>query len=257
MLDLLSQYTGDDFSELSEQLEKEEFFGVSVPDWGSAVATTALPQPIENAHQYLDLYDTVTSHPYLTRRGISSATARLLDLRLDPEDSDGDERILFPVFSPSGGFYGFTGRATHKSARLKVRDYHGLPKRFCLLGSHLIPTDARYVCLVEGLFDMARMVEFGHPACAFMSSTLTDAQAELVRDIGLPTYFFHDNDTAGLDALDKAMDLLCHDVPLMTVTYPRRKLRNRKTGKVRPLKDPGELRENEVAEMIATASLVA
>jgi DNA primase len=257
LLRQLERYTGEDWSEYIETLETDELLGGTLPEWGAKVsAQNAL---VEVPEEHIDLYEPILEDdypPYLTKRGISFATAKKLELVIDPSDSEGEERILFPVRGRAGVLYGFTGRATSASARLKVRDYFGLQKRLLLLGAHAIEADAKYVILVEGLFDYARMREFGQPAMAFMSSTLTPAQAEIVKDIGLPVYFFHDNDEPGLDARDKAAEALCRYVPMMKVRYPKRQLRHSRTGETRGLKDPAELREDEILQMIADAKLL-
>ena len=257
LLKKLEMYTGDDWGHLIGPLEHGEFFGGSLPEWGEKAVHKDTLVPID-AELYLNLYDSAAGHPYLQRRGVSDDTAELLGLMLDPEDSEGDERILFPVYGVDKNLYGLSGRAVYPDARLKVRDYHGLKKRLLLLGSHLVDRKKdRYVILVEGLFDYAVMREYGQPAMAFMSSTLTVPQAEIVKDIGLPVYFFHDRDAAGIDARDNAKELLWKHVPVMGVQYPKRKLRNKRTGEVRELKDPAELRQEEVSEMLRSAKLLA
>ncbi len=256
LLRKLEQYTGEDWSELIDTIEDDELFAAHIPEWSAAHSSEELVPMTPVPEDHIDFYEPLDPrryHPYLRKRGIPYATAIELELRIDPEDSEGEERILFPVRGVDGTLYGFTGRATHKDARLKVRDYFGLPKRRLLLGAHAVPEDAEYIILVEGLFDYALLRSWGLPALAFMSSTLTEAQVELVKEIGLPVYFFHDNDDPGIDARDRAVEALCRFVPMMGVKYPKRKVRDEKTGKMRPLKDPAELQEEEALHMIATA----
>lgn len=249
----LEMHTGIDHGDLADSLEDEEFFGGHIPDWG-ATAVDPMPDPIDK-EEYFSLYDSAVGHPYLKKRGIDDATALRLELLHDPGDGyDGVERILFPVYSRDGLFYGFSGRATHK-AKLKVKDYHGLPKKQLLLGAHLI-VDQPFVVLAEGLVDYARLSRWGLGVMAFMSSTLTPEQAEIVKEIGKPTYFFHDDDEAGLDARDNARELLCNHVPLMKVRYPTECTVETPEGDLRPPEDPAELSKAQVMAMIEDARLM-
>lgn len=254
----LGSFTGEYHDELAESIEHGEFFAGGVPEWGKkATAEAAAPLTPLDMNVYLDLYESAAGHPYLRQRGISDDTARLMQLMIDPEDSEGEERILFPVFGIDKQLYGFSGRAVDSRARLKVRDYHGLQKRRLLLGSQLILPEDSYIILVEGLMDQARMVEFDQPGLAIMSSTLTDFQVEIVKDIGKPVYFFHDDDEPGRDARDKAGDKLCDHLPFMTVKYPREcTVRDSETGEMRPPEDPAELHRAQVEKMLKTARLL-
>ena len=251
----LERYTGEDWGSYADSIERGEFFGGTLPNWGDTLGDDALPAPLDKA-TYLDLYDSAAGHPYLRTRGVSRGATRLMELLLDPADSAGEERIMFPVYDRQRNLYGFSGRATNSSATLKVRDYHGLPKKKMLLGAHLIQADDQYVILAEGLFDYAKLVTYGYPAMAFMSSTLTPEQAEIVKDIGKPVYFFHDNDGPGEDARDKARALIWRHVPVMKVRYPTECTVETPEGDLRPAKDPAELTQPQVALMLAEARLL-
>ena len=177
---------------------------------------------------------------------------------VDPCDpADGEERILFPVFGPDKELYGLTGRATNKAARLKVRDYFGLKKAAGLLGAHLIdPKVHRYVLIVEGLFDYANAWECEQPALAVMHSTMTDRQAAIVRDFGLPAYMFYDNDSAGLKGANTAGKQLVKYIPVMKVRYPEVWIEiPEEPDGGHWLKDPGELTSDEFRSMIDDARL--
>ncbi len=255
LLRKLEQYTGEDWGDMASALDSGEFFGGSLPAWGSVDEQDRLPEPI-NKEESFDLYDSAETHMYLRRRGITRAAARTMELLHDPGDNGREERILFPVYGPDKLLYGFSGRATSPTAKLRVKDYFGLPKRHLLLGSHLILPDDEYVILVEGLFDYAKLVTYGEPVMAFMSSTLTPMQAEIVKNIGKPVYFFHDNDGPGEDARDRARELLWRHVPVMKVRYPRECTVETAEGDLRQPKDPAELTQEQVREMLADARLL-
>lgn len=249
----LASFTGEDYGEYAETLDKGEFYGGFIPTWGT-VTEDKIPKPIDKESSF-DLYDPAYNHPYLAERGISREAAVRMELLHDPGDG-GTERILFPVYSPSKELYGFTGRAVTPHAKLRVKDYFGLPKRHLLLGSHLVQDDDDYVIVVEGLFDYAKLVTYEYPAMAFMSSTLTTHQADILKSIGKPVYFFHDNDAAGEDARDNAKELLWRHLPVMKVRYPTEECIETPEGGMRRAKDPAELTRKQVAKMIREARLL-
>lgn len=260
MLRRYEQLSGRDLGNLADSTDSDEFFGGTIPEWdelGTEVAETP-PEPLDAA-LYLDLYDSAAGHPYLRKRGITNKTAEAIGLLVDPSDSEGEERILFPVYNPDGGFYGFSGRAVKDSARLKVRDYHGLPKRFTLLGAHRIdPMIHKYVIAVEGLFDYARLAQYGFPVVAYMTAKPTVYQQRILRDIGLPTYLMSDNpmvDRAGAVAMDSVAKSLSIYLPVLCTAYPEAYV-VMKDGTERLVKDPDELTRDEVMYMIENAELV-
>lgn len=254
LLRTLGELTGEDYELMADSLEQGEFFGGLIPQWGGTPCEEAEPTAIDKA-EYFDLYDSAADHPYLKRRGVSREAAEEMELLLDPGDP-GEPRILFPIYSPDGRLFGFSGRAIRSTARLKVKDYFGLPKRRLLLGSHLIRPDDEYVILVEGLMDYARLRTLGYPAMAFMSSTLTEFQAQILRDLGKPVYFFHDDDVAGEDARDNAKKLLWRYLPVMKVRYPDECTVETPEGDLRPPQDPAELDAHQVETMLAQARLL-
>lgn len=254
LLRLLTERTGEDYGPMADSIEQGEFFGGHVPEWGEMRTEDSLPEPI-NKEEYFDLYDPAAGHPYLRERGITTWAANECELLFDPGDG-GEPRILFPVYGYDKKLYGFSGRAIHKTAKLKVKDYYGLPKKRLLLGSHLLRGDEKYVMLVEGIVDYARMVGHGFPAMAFMSSTLTEWQAEILIDIGLPAYFFHDDDKAGREARDNAKELLCRHIPVMKVRYPKDCTIETPEGDLRPPEDPAELTAEQAQAMVDDARLL-
>lgn len=259
MLRKWAGYTGEDLGGLIEELEDAVYLGPrTIPTWDETrVQQTEEQAPLDKAI-YLDLYDSAAGHPYLAARGITDETAELLQLMLDPCDpSDGEERILFPVFGTDGELYGLSGRATNGNARLKVRDYFGLKKSANVLGAHLIAQrKPGYVLIVEGLFDYANCWNHGHPAVAVMHSTFTQKQAEIVRDFSLPTYPLYDDDKAGRHGSQECAAKLVQYVPVLMPQYPRVWLtdENEEEGG-HWLKDPGEMLEEDFAHAISSAKL--
>lgn len=253
-----AEYTGEDLSSLVDELEDEAYLGPrTLPSWDATRIDRDIPLVALDADLHLDLYDSAAGHPYLRKRGISDDTAEFLQLKYDPRDSEGDARILFPVFGPGGEFYGFSGRAIRKDVRLKVRDYHGLPKAKCLLGAHLITQERPdKVIVVEGLFDYANAWQNGYPAVAVMHSTFTEFQARIIRDFSLPTYLMYDDDKAGKDGVSIAGPQLIKYVPVMRVRYPKVWIEDpEEEGGGHWLKDPGECLADDFEAMITDARL--
>lgn len=248
------KFSGENHAKQIRELEDEMFLG-GVPEWGERPRTEVLGEPLDK-DTYLDLYDSAAGHPYLLKRGISKATALELGLLYDPSDSRGEARILFPVYSRNGDLHGFSGRAVGKGVNPKVRDYHGLKKAMLLLGSHLIRDDDPYVVLVEGLMDWAMTVQNGQPAVASMHANLTEAQAEILKEIGKPVYVIYDRDEAGDSGRVKVKEALNGFLPLFKVRYPDRYVRDENTGIYRLVSDPGELTGYEIADMIEDSRLL-
>lgn len=256
MLRRYSEFSGEDLGDIIEELEENEFLGprsISGMDQWMKENMEEVLMPIDEG-VYMGLYDSAVGHPYLKERGISNKTAKKLELLFDPEDSEGDPRILFPVRGPDGLLYGFSGRDTSGKARLKVRDYHGLAKAHCVLGSHLVgPSDD--VCVVEGLVDYAVCHDMGECGVAVMHSTMTEFQAEIIAGLGAPTYLFYDNDKAGQDAIPIAANRLCRHVSVFRPTYPEVWIEDDSEEGGHWLKDPGEMIAEEFKAMKRNARL--
>lgn len=273
LLQRYSDYSGEILSDLVDEVMKEEYLGPrELTGYDSIVQSNSaeVHMPIDEGF-YLDLYEPAEGHPYLRERGISRATTRKLELRFDPGDSSRDKvpRILFPVRSPDGLLYGFSGRSVMtpgqialyerrhgERSHLKVRDYFGLVKSQNILGSHLM-ADAREIFIVEGLFDYANGVEQGYSAGAVMHSTLTDAQAAILRTLAKPTYPLYDNDKAGRDGIEIAKSKLKGYLPLWLPKYPKVWLTDpSEKGGGHWLKDPGEMLAEDFAYARENADIV-
>lgn len=258
MLKRYMDYSGEDLSGLIEELEEQAYLGPrTIPTWDSLKHSDQILMPI-NEGIFIDLYDSACGHPYLQERGVENSTAERLELLFDPKDpADSEARILFPVRGPEGLLYGFSGRAINPNAKLKVRDYNGLPKASCVLGSHLVTKDnPDCIAVVEGLFDYACMHQQGYHGCAVMHSTMTPAQVEIIRGLSKPTYLFYDNDLAGAKGSAMASKLLQNYVPTFVVNYPRVEIEDSSEEGFHLVKDPGELIRDEIAFMIRKAQLV-
>jgi hypothetical protein len=187
---------------------------------------------------------------YLIRRGISEATAALLDLRFDPERKN----IMFPVFGKGRKLYGFAGRIIYDNRKPKTYNYNHLRTSLFLLGEHLMRPGYDKV-IVEGQFAYAHLVEIGarefcDPIATF-GCKLSTAQANKLIDAGDTVHLLYDDDVAGSEgiygAFNKttgeyrgggALDTLKDELPVTVPVYPAR------TG------DPDELTADELYDML-------
>lgn len=248
------KYTGENHSKLLREVEGNEVLGGSLPSWSSARVPRKVQVQWHDAAEYLSLYDSAVGHPYLAERGISDETAELLDLRVDPGDSRGAERILFPVMDVGNKLYGFSGRAVEEGVDPKVRDYHGLEKRNVLLGKHLVSDSDKYIVLCEGLVDYAAGRQAGEPFMATMHAGLTEEQLRIVLNIGKPVILFYDNDDAGNKATDEAIKKIGQYLPVRYVEYPVWRSKNGRPLAEQP-KDPGGLADEEIAAAVKDAKI--
>ncbi len=216
----------------------------SFEDFESSQSTSAYEPTQINKLAYWAMYPCASTSEaavaYLNSRRISVATAKVLELRFDPEE----QRILFPVYCGDGKLYGLTGRSILSSADLgkspKVKNYAGLKKEYRLLGEQLVPAgNDKPFLVVEGLFALAHLVELG--VCNFcnpvavMGSSLSEAQRDLLVGHDRPVYLCFDDDAAGSQGLfgafkkdgkgyigNGAVDKLRQHVPTMVCLYPLR-----------------------------------
>jgi hypothetical protein len=247
---MYGHYSGRDVEHLIDEAEDIEMLGVQLPLWEDLGLTEVDLRPampigaefeniFEEAYWRSAMSDDYHVHPYLKKRGIGYHAAEMMDLLVDDDDGHGAERIVFPVRGyGSTALYGYTGRATDDEVNPRIRDYYGLPKRACLLGMNLVP-GRKLIILCEGLFDYARLTEYGYAAVAAMHSGLTELQAQILRDIGKPVVLMYDNDEAGREGSKQAKRLLEDHIPLQKVRYP-----------VSATKDPGGLSRESVADML-------
>lgn len=255
LIEKYDEKSGEDHSALIEELEDGEYLGGTVPEWGVREKSTAKEKYRVLSKDYLDLYDPAVGHPYLAARGISDEAAEIMQLKVDDADSDGQERILFPVFTETCELVGFTGRAVKDRVEPRVRDYHGLQKRQCLLGIHLIKEDDPFIILVEGLFDYAYMVQNDYPAVATMFAGLTPQQKAILLGIGKPIILMYDNDEAGHRAADEATKALRKYLPVRKAIYQSR-ARAGSRRRDPAAKDPATCTPEELDIMVTTAKIV-
>ena len=243
LLKKLSRCTGEDYSSMISSVETDDLLGGPLPEWGKKPnKTERLGEPIDENTVYA--YEEAGGHPYLRSRGVSDSVVDQFGIVVDPNDR-GISRILIPVRSVEGLLYGFIGRATSEDAQPKVRDYNGLPKRLLLLGmNHAITSSRSYTILVEGPFDALRLWSLGYPAVAAMHSTLTDAQADILRNHARSIVVLYDNDQAGREGRNVVAEKMKQYMPVFKTAYPK------------GYNDPGELNANHMKRMMAHTRMI-
>lgn len=250
LVQLRERFTGENHGKLVAALQKEEAYQAELPEWGEGDARTEKPEPLPRA--MCNLYPSCDpEHDYLHSRYIRPVAARLSGALYD-DDDHGAERIVLPIYGLDGKCYGYTGRAIDSKVTPKVRDYHGLKKKSLLLGMHRVDDSTDRIILVEGLFDYLNLIQYGHVALAVMHSGLTDHQADLVREIGKPTYLMYDNDAAGRKGVEEASKKLTGYVPVMVCDWPDFE----EEYGVYEDGDPGDLTNAEVEYLLREAQIL-
>ena len=154
---------------------------------------------------------------YLAREGFSpeqGVAAGVLAVRGERVFDRFRERLIFPLYSPSGQLAGFTGRALNPGVNPKYLNTPEtrLSKKSELLFGYPEARSAlqktRRALLVEGLFDVLALAQLGYPeTVAVLGSSLSAAQAQTLRRIGVnQLYLGFDRDPAGARATLSALD---------------------------------------------------
>lgn len=255
LLRQIERYTGDNLASLIREVDKGEFLGGSLPEWGARSTRSTVAMKILDTDTFLGIYEDAKGHRYLKSRGISDSIVDKLQLRVDPQDSAGIERILFPVFGRQNQLYGFTGRATDNSSEPRVRDYHGLRKKDVLLGIHLITPEDTGVVVVEGLFDYAKLVQYDVPVVASLHAGITAGQKALLADLGLPVTLMFDNDAAGRMATATAAKAIGKLLPVHDVNYNSLRKKVTVRGSSLP-KDPCVCTQEQIYTLLETAVIL-
>jgi DNA primase len=256
---LSAHYTDGRYDELLATINAAEEYGYPLEEWGDDMRSPTreqLGEPLDP--ELLELFDRADNHCYLEDRSVTKEVSRLMGLRYDPQDSQKESRILFPVYTADCQWYGFTGRAVRDGAQPKVRDYFGLPKRLLLLGAHLVHrfTERPFILLTEGPFDCARGLSYGYATVAALHSGLTEAQSDILIRMNRPVVSFFDNDEAGRLGTKQAKARLGKHIPFLVPEW-RHSVCFRSDSQRREVgaHDLDELTEDEVHGMVREAEL--
>jgi len=206
LVDRLAHLTGDDYGNLAHRSRLKEL-SVSFNDFGVSFDELP-PEPLDSA-LFAGIYPFAWEDPdalnYIQSRGIPMSAAIEAGALFDPEG----RRIIFPVKDYDGNLYGYTGRSIipDEERRLaKIKDYHGLKKKWHLLGEELIRSNEEIrpglpLVVVEGLFAYLSLIargarDFCNPV-ATMGAHMSDQQRDRIAYHGRPVVMLYDDDVAG------------------------------------------------------------
>jgi DNA primase len=153
--------------------------------------------------------------------------------------------VIIPIHNESSVFSGVIGR-TINTKRYEYSE--GLARRELIFGLHLAK-QYDSIILTEGSLDSIYIWQAGYPNVgAILGSAISPQQYKLIKKYFSEVICFFDNDDAGNSIRDSLMETL-KDVDVSFVTYPDRII-TQDDGTQRTPKDPGELTNGEIKEMI-------
>ncbi len=137
-------------------------------------------------------------------------------------------RVMFPFQNVSGKIIGFGGRKLREEQQPKYLNSPESPvykKGKILYGLHQAVNSIRengFVIIVEGYFDLLRLVEEGMKNTAATSGTsLTEEQAKLLRRYTKDIYIAYDGDSAGIKAaIRNAQIIEKYDMNAFIISLP-------------------------------------
>ena len=124
------------------------------------------------------------------------------------------DRVMFPIFDPSGRIAGFGGRVLGDGTPkyLNSAESEVFSKRNFLYGLNWAKQAVRKtdrIVVVEGYFDAIRLMLAGiDETVAPLGTALTDSQAALIGKYTRNVFLLYDSDQAGLKATFRAGDVL-------------------------------------------------
>jgi DNA primase len=125
------------------------------------------------------------------------------------------DRVIFPIFNPSGRIIGFGGRSLDDNAKPKYLNSPETPifkkgdSLYGLFQSREHIREKQEVVLVEGYFDLLNLFQHGiNYVCAPLGTALTEKQATLLARFAKKANVIFDGDLSGIKAALRAIGLL-------------------------------------------------
>jgi len=157
-------------------------------------------------------------HKYLESKGYKNEEIERVGLigRKTGKDEYYDkfrDRIMFPIIDTKGRIVGFGGRVLDSSMPkyLNSQETFIFNKGNHLYGLNLVNklSDRKRIILVEGYMDIISLFNKGiNYAVASLGTALTERQGKLLKRYGENIYICYDSDKAGINATNKAIQIL-------------------------------------------------
>lgn len=131
-------------------------------------------------------------------------------------------RIMIPVRDVQKRLVGYSGRAFSANTKPKYMHAKGFRRDFYLYGEHLWEEGkGGTLCVVEGFFDVWRLVSYGYKAGAVMGSHLSEFQIEKIVRYFDNVLIVPDGDQPGYEAAKKMFEQLSVRLPAHIVPTPQ------------------------------------
>jgi DNA primase len=186
-----------------------------------------------------------TARQYLEDRGISNESYDHFRMGY----SSKKRMLVIPVFTERGKLAGIIGRSIENK---RYQYSSGLDRSGILWGLNFALQDrhANDLILTEGALDAVAIWQSGAKCvAAVLGSAISKNQWKLIKENFVNVTCFFDNDDAG-NALRNSILEDQPDLGTSCVTYPSR-LVTLSDGSTRPIKDPGELTDSEIRQMLS------
>jgi len=204
--------------------------GLRLRDWFSVSASYPAPEraltlaysaPQPNRPLGFALQGIDTRHPYLAKRGISPATARLFGVGVYDGNGFLTGRCVIPIRDEKGQLVAYAGRAV-SGEEPKYLFPVGFRKSQVLFNlDRTTATGSRNVIVVEGFFDALKVHQAGHWAVvALMGSSFSQRQSELLLSHFASATLMLDGDDPGRRATEFIAQLLIAKLTIHKVDLP-------------------------------------
>ncbi len=144
---------------------------------------------------------------YFAYRKINIDSIKKFDLGY----SENRDMVTVPVHSPEGMPVGFVGRSIEGK---EFKNTPKLPKSKVLFNLHRNKSSSK-IYVVESSFDAIRLDQIGFPAVATLGANLSNIQIELLRKYFNNIIIVADNDEAGGNMVERAVERLGSRVSLL------------------------------------------
>jgi len=147
-----------------------------------------------------DAIDSARAMRYFNQRSITKASVEKFDLGY----SDKRDMVTIPVHSPDGMPVGFVGRSVEGK---EFKNTPKLPKSKVLFNLHRTKSSSK-IYVVESSFDVIRLDQIGFPSVATLGANVSNIQIELLRKYFNNIIIIADNDEAGGNMKERAIERL-------------------------------------------------